>query len=117
MVVEPGYFELDSVVQITKTVKEVQVTFNPALKIRGFLFTKSDPTLNSKTSLETLRKVYPDFVLDTIIPRNTDIRDALFHKQDIFAYNPRAKSALAYQRLIEELFSLPYQPDHEQKNP
>jgi len=106
VVVEPGYFELDSVVQITKTVKEVQEIFNASLKIRGFLFTKSDPTLNSKTSLETLRNVYPDTVLDTVIPRNTDIRDAVFHKQDIFAYNPRAKSALAYQRLIQELFSL-----------
>jgi len=42
--------------------------------------------------------------LRTIIPRNTDIRDAHFSKQDIFAYNPKAKAAFAYRKLINELF-------------
>lgn len=106
VVVEPGYFELDSIVQITKTIKEVQEIFNPQVRVRGFLFTKSDPTINTKVSLDTLRNTYPTFVFETIIPRNVDIKDALYQKQDIFAYNPRAKSALAYQKLIRELFNL-----------
>lgn len=106
VVVEPGYFELDSIVQITKTIKEVQEIFNPHVKIRGFLFTKSDPTTNTKVSLDTLRSTYPTFVFDTIIPRNVAIKDAMFQKQDIFSYDPRAKSALAYQKLIRELFDI-----------
>jgi chromosome partitioning protein len=36
-------------------------------------------------------------VLTTIIPRNVDIRDAHFTKQDIFTFNGRAKAA---QRMI-----------------
>jgi hypothetical protein len=28
------------------------------------------------------------------------------HEQDIFAYNPKARAALAYQKLIAELFNL-----------
>ena len=56
--------------------------------------------------LETLRSTYPTYVFDAIIPRNVDIKDALYQHQDIFAYNPRAKSALAYQKLIRELFNL-----------
>jgi hypothetical protein len=28
------------------------------------------------------------------------------NKQDIFTYQPKAKSALAYQKLLNELFSL-----------
>jgi cellulose biosynthesis protein BcsQ len=43
-------------------------------------------------------------VLKTVIPRNTDLRDAHFQKQDIFSYSPRAKAALAYDKLIRELF-------------
>jgi chromosome partitioning protein len=39
-----------------------------------------------------------------VIPRNTDIRDAHFNKQDIFSFSPEAKAAQAYKRLIEELF-------------
>ena len=105
VVVAPGYFELDSINQISKTVREVQEYFNPELKFLGFVFTMSDSTTNTKTSLHLLRQTYSDNVLSTIIPRNTDIRDAHFSKQDIFAYSPHSTSAEAYERLIEELFA------------
>lgn len=104
VVVAPGYFELDSVTQIAKTIAEVKEYFNPTLSLLGFLFTMSDPTINSITSLKILRQTYTDEVLKTVIPRNTDIRDAHFNKQDIFSFNPQAKAALAYQQLIQEIF-------------
>jgi chromosome partitioning protein len=106
VVVSPGYFELDSIVQISKTIEEVRAVFNPQLELAGFLFTMADPTINSETSLKLLRQSYTQRVLTTIIPRNTDIRDAHFNKQDIFTFNPRAKAAQAYDRLIGELFDL-----------
>jgi chromosome partitioning protein len=106
VVVSPGYFELDSIVQISKTIKEVREVFNPLLELLGFLFTMSDPTINTSTSLKILRQTYTDQVLKTVIPRNTDLRDAHFSKQDIFAFNPNAKAAQAYTRLIDELFHL-----------
>jgi chromosome partitioning protein len=104
VVVAPGYFELDSIVQISKTIEEVKEYFNPTLELLGYLFTMSDPTINTITSIRVLRQTYTDRVLKTIIPRNTDIRDAHFNKQDVFAFDPRAKSALAYKKLIHELF-------------
>ena len=104
VVVAPGYFELDSIVQISKTIEEVQEFFNPQLRTLGYLFTKSDPTNNSTVSLRILRQTYTERVLRTVIPLNTDIRDAHFNKQDVFAYSPYSKSAQAYRRLIEELF-------------
>jgi chromosome partitioning protein len=104
VVVAPGYFELDSIVQISKTIEEVQEYFNAELRLLGFLFTMSDPTVNAKVSLQLLRQAYTDRVLATVIPRNTDIRDAHFQKQDIFAFSPHASSAEAYLKLIEELF-------------
>jgi chromosome partitioning protein len=66
----------------------------------------SDPTVNSKTSLKILRQTYTDDVLKTVIPRNTDLRDAHFNKQDIFTYAPQSKSAEAYDRLLKELFGV-----------
>ncbi len=102
--VSPGYFELDSIAQISKTIEEVREYFNPSLRLLGYLFTKSDPTINSKTSLKILRQTYTDDVLKTVIPLNTDMRDAHFNKQDIFAYRPQSRSAEAYYRLIKELF-------------
>ena len=104
VVISPGYFELESTIQIVRTIKEVQEYFNPALNLRGFLFTMSDPTVNSRTSLKLLRQTYPDSVLNTIIPRNVDLKDASFNKKDIFAHKPRCAAAEAYQRLIQEVF-------------
>ena len=101
--VAPGYFELDSIAQILKTLEEVRDYYNPELQLLGFLFTMSDPTVNTRTSLKVLRQAYTDRVFKTIIPRNTDIRDAHFNQQDVFAYRPEAKSAQAYKRLIAEL--------------
>jgi len=106
VVVSPGYFELDSIVQISKTIEEVRQFFNPSLEIAGFLFTMSDPTINTETSLKLLRQTYTGQVLMTVIPRNTDVRDAHFQKQDIFAFNPHAKAAHAYAKLIDELFAV-----------
>jgi chromosome partitioning protein len=106
VIVSPGYFELDSIVQISKTIHEVKEFFNPQLQLAGFLFTMSDPTVNSKTSLQILRQTYTGNVFNTVIPRNTDIRDAHFEKKDVFSYNPNAASAQAYNKLIEEYFKV-----------
>jgi chromosome partitioning protein len=106
VVVAPGYFELDSIVQIGKTIKEVREHFNPHLVLAGFLFTMSDPTVNSKTSLQILRQTYTGSVFNTVIPRNTDLRDAHFSRQDVFSFNPKATAALAYNKLIHELFEI-----------
>src|SRR5437588_1864465 len=107
IVVSPGYFELDSIKQINKTLNDVRTFFNPQLQLLGYLFTMSDPTNNTTTSLQILRQTYTDSVLKTIIPRNTDIRDAHMNKQDIFSFNPEAKSAMAYEKLMRELFLPP----------
>src|SRR5215210_2533028 len=63
VVVAPGYFELDSIVQISKTIEEVREHFNPALKLAGYLFTMSDSTVNTRVSLGVLRQTYPENVL------------------------------------------------------
>lgn len=104
VIVSPGYFELDSIVQISKTIAEVKRGYNPRLVLRGLLFTMSDPTVNTSNSLKILHKNYAGQLLQTIIPRNTDLRDAHFSKLDIYRYNPGAKGAVAYARLIEELY-------------
>ena len=106
VVVSPGYFELDSIVQISKTINEVREYYNPQLDLLGFLFTMSDTTINTATSLQILRQTYTGKVFNTVIPRNVDIRDAHFQKQDIFGYSPGAKSAQAYDKLIAEVFHL-----------
>jgi chromosome partitioning protein len=104
VVVSPGYFELDSLGQLKKVLQEVREYFNPELDLLGILFTMSDPTINTTTSLKVLRQTYTSEVLDTLIPRNVDLRDAHFNKQDIFTFAKNSKAAKAYDKLIRELF-------------
>lgn len=105
MVVSPGYFELDSIIQISKTLEQVKTNFNSDLKLLGLLFTMSEPTKNSKVSLSVLRETYGKLVFDTVIPRNTDLKDAHMAKQDIFNFAPNSSGAMAYTKLIKEILS------------
>lgn len=106
IVVSPGYFELDSIVQITKTLQQVKDNFNTNLDLLGLLFTMSDPTTNSKVSLEILRNTYGDLVFDAVIPRNTDLRDAHMSQSVIFNYAPKSTGSMAYKKLIKEIFGI-----------
>jgi chromosome partitioning protein len=104
VVVSPGYFELDSLAQLNKVLNEVREFFNPTLELLGILFTMSDPTINTSTSLQLLRQAYTSKVLQTLVPRNVDLRDAHFNKQDIFTFSRNSKAAKAYDKVIRELF-------------
>lgn len=106
VVISPGYFELESINQINKTIYEVQQNFNKDLAIRGYLFGMADNTINSKTSLKILRQAYPEYTLTNIVPRNVDLKDASMNRQDIFAYNSKSIGAEAYDRVIEEVFNV-----------
>jgi chromosome partitioning protein len=66
----------------------------------------SEPTKASTTSLQLLRQTYTGLVFSTVIPRNTDIREAHINKQDIFSFSPGATSAHLCDKLIQELFRL-----------
>lgn len=104
VVVEPGYFELDSIVQLQKTIVRVQRNFNPSLVLRGILLNKSDPTNSTKFALNALRETYGSLVFQTVIPRNTAIKEAHIKKTDIFSYDEKAYAAIAYDNLLTELF-------------
>jgi chromosome partitioning protein len=103
--VSPGYFELESIIQINKTIYEIQ-QINPNLTIAGYLFTQGDNTTNSKVSLKVLRQTYPEYALTNIIPKNVDARDASASKMDIFTYNHKALAAEAYMRVIQEVYGI-----------
>lgn len=104
--VSPGYFELESIYQINKTISEIQTQINPNLKISGYLYTIADNTTLSKVSLRVLRQTYPEYVLTNIIPRNVDAKEAFANHQDIFSYAPHSISAEAYARVIKEVYGV-----------
>jgi chromosome partitioning protein len=103
--VSPGFFELESLIQINKTIHEIQ-QINPSLEIAGYLFTMGDNTTNSKFTLKMLRQTYPEYCLANLIPKNVDAKDASSAKMDIFSFNQKANAAIAYLKVIEEVYGV-----------
>lgn len=106
IVTAPGFFELDSLKQFSETVGIVQEEYNPLLKLKGILFCKSMPTVESRDSLAMLRQAYGKFVFHTIIPMNVALKEAHFNRKDIFSYDPNSRAAQEYARFINEAFGL-----------
>lgn len=100
----PGFFELDSLQQISETIQLVQDEFNPDLGIEGILFCMSTPTVETRDSLSLLRQVYGKLVFETVIPRNVRIKEAHFNGQDVFSFDPTCRAAEEYGRLLKEVF-------------
>ena len=100
----PGFFELDSLNQIHETIQLVQEEFNPELSIEGILFCMSAATVESRNCLNVLRSVYGDLVFNTVIPRNVTIKEAHYHHQDVFSFDPSCRAAQEYGRLLKEVF-------------
>lgn len=91
MFVSPGYFELDSIIQIQKTLEQVRDNFNPGVELFGFLFAISEPTVNTKTSLQILRQTYAGKVFNAVMPRNVEIKDAHFNRKTSSRSTPMRK--------------------------
>jgi chromosome partitioning protein len=100
VMVDVGYFSLDAIKQILKTIDEIRTYYNKTLNLLGFLYTMTDSTRASKDTYEVLKKSYPTLLLPTHIPRNTDIRDAQLRKMDIWEFNPESNSAHSYKKII-----------------
>ena len=100
VMISPGFFELDAMVQIQETIDTVKQGFNPDIKVRNVLFNLSDATRNTQRSRGLVERTYGDLLAKSIIPRNVDLKDALFKKQDIFEYKPQSAGASAYRKFI-----------------
>ena len=98
--VDVGYFALDAIKQISKTIKEIRNYYNPTLNIYGILYCKTDQTRASRDTYTILHNAYPDLLLPTHIPRNTDIRDAQLRKMSIWEYNPKSLAGQFYKKII-----------------
>lgn len=102
--ISPGYFELDSTVQIMKSIQNIKDNYNPTLNFLGFLFTMKTPNLESSHSYKMLRETYGDMVLGVQIPRNNDVAKSFMMKTDIFDFAPYSEAARAYNKLINDVF-------------
>jgi chromosome partitioning protein len=98
------YFALEGLRHLMYTHQLVRSHLNPKLVIAGILMTQFDArTTLSWDVLESVRRSYPNDVLETLIPRNVRISEAPSHGKSVIEYDPTCKGAAAYRALAKEL--------------
>lgn len=98
------YFALEGLSELLKTIRRVQATLNPHLKVGGILFTMFDA--RTRLSQEVVREVTSFFrhqVFRTIIPRNVRLGEAPSYSQPIQLYDPKCIGARSYNALAREV--------------
>jgi chromosome partitioning protein len=102
--IQPSPFSLRSIEKMIDHINFVKRNYNQKLSIEGILLTINEK--NSLASFRTKKDIilkYPNHILRTIIPKNTDITNAFFLNQSVIDYNVNAKSSIAYLRLAQEI--------------
>ena len=102
--VQCEYYALEGVTQLFLTIRLVQKTYNPKLRIEGILLTMFD--VRTRLSVEVSQEVRKNFmkqVYQIAIPRNVKLSEAPSRSLSIFEYDDSSAGAKAYRQLTEEL--------------
>lgn len=98
------YYALEGLSQLMYTIRLVQKSLNPSLKIEGVVFTMFDTRTNlSLQVVENVKENFPEHIFRTMIPRNVRLAEAPSHGQPITIYDTRSAGAESYRKLAAEL--------------
>ena len=98
------YYALEGLTSLVSTIKQLQKSVNPSLKIEGLLRTMYDGRNRLTTQVsEQLAKHFGDKVYDTVIPRNVRLAEAPSHGLPALIYDKRSQGAAAYLALAGEM--------------
>lgn len=104
------YFALEGfLTMLFQTVKRIQKSYNPSLKIGGIIFTMYDS--RTKLSNEVINQVkasfksHPEVLFKTIVPRNVKLSEAPSHGLPISQYDRNCSGAKSYQSLAMEVLN------------
>ncbi len=102
--VQCEYYALEGLGKLLHTIKLVQGSLNPDLRIEGFLPTMYDSRLNiSNQVLEELKTHFDSLVFDTVIHRNVKLAEAPSFGQSIIEYDINSKGSKNYLSLAREI--------------
>ncbi|OED39109.1 chromosome partitioning protein [Chromatiales bacterium (ex Bugula neritina AB1)] len=98
------YYALEGLSSLLQTIKQVQSTVNPKLKIEGILRTMFDG--RNKLGHEVSNQLIEHFeskVYRTVIPRNIRLAEAPSFGQPIVYYDKSSRGSIAYLALAGEI--------------
>lgn len=105
--VQCEYLALEGLEQLLNTIRLVKENLGQDVKITGALLTMYNR--NNRLSREVakeIRRNFPGYVFDTVIPRQVCLAEAPRTGKTILQYAPTSLAAKAYRELAEEFINL-----------
>jgi len=100
------FYALEGLGHLAYTLDMVRQQSNPRLELAGIVMTLYDQrTTLSAQVVEEVRRLYPEVVFRTLIPRNVRLSEAPSYGMTIGQYNPRSRGGVAYADLTGELLA------------
>jgi chromosome partitioning protein len=102
--VQCEYLALEGLGHLLNTIYMVRDNLNPQLTIAGVVLTMFDGRTNlSKQVVDEVRRFFPAYVFETIVPRTVRLSEAPSYGEPILTYAPATAGAAAYHALALEL--------------
>jgi chromosome partitioning protein len=97
------FFALEGLTQLLSTIRQIQASLNPVLRISGIVLTMYDHRNRlSRQVAEDVRGNLGDIVYATMIPRNVRLSEAPSHGVPALIYDPGCAGSQAYLNLTLE---------------
>jgi chromosome partitioning protein len=104
--VQCEYLALEGLGQLTQTIRKVQDSLYPDLKIKGVVLTMYDGrTRLAIDVVSEVQRYFSDQVFKTIIPRSVRLAEAPSYGTPISIYAPDTTAAKAYAALAQEFLA------------
>ncbi len=97
------YFAMEGLTALLGTIRQIQETVNPGLRIEGILRTMYD--VRNNLSLQVSRQLAEHFgaqLYRTVVPRNVRLAEAPSFGESILSYDADSRGAIAYLGLAGE---------------
>jgi chromosome partitioning protein len=102
--VQCEYLALEGLGHLLRTIYLVRDNLSPQLTISGVVLTMFDARTNlSKQVVDEVRRYFPAYVFETVIPRTIRLSEAPSYGETILKYAPKTAGAVAYHALAQEL--------------
>ncbi len=98
------YYSMEGMVMLLNSIRKVQTSSNPNIKIEGILLTMCDfRTRFANEVSKEVRQTFQSKVFSVGIPRNIKLSEASAKGQSIIEYDIQASGAVAYLKVAKEV--------------
>lgn len=100
--VQCEYLALEGLSKLLSTIRKVQSSLNPALRIEGFVLTMYMRNRLNNQVVTEVRNHFGPLAYDTVIQRNIRLGEAPSHGKPVILYDASAAGAASYLTLARE---------------